>query len=355
MKRKRVTKPRLANRIKGEGAEARSHPVVRVFTGKSPRERRRESLLEPGDPAEPAPPPRRFGRKGALKLAAPLTAVQVERRLRAIATSPSYLRAYEDIDFLKQPELRPVRLQLELLKPEMILQKEGVRSTVVVFGGTRIVARPEAQAALDALEARARSRPRDPEIARQVAVARRILDKSRYYDEARRFGQLVSMGGQNGGSAEYVIVTGGGPGVMEATNRGAYDVGAKSIGMNITLPHEQYPNPYITPELCFQFHYFAIRKMHLLLRAKALVAFPGGYGTLDELFETLTLVQTLKVKPLPVLLFGREFWHGVVKFQYLVDEGVIDPQDAGLFSMVETAEEAWQKICDFYGHEPKRR
>jgi len=354
MKRKNATKARVPRKLKGEGAAARSHPVVRVFSGKLPREKRKETLLEPGEPAEARPPIGR-GARGAVKLAAPLTAEQTRRRLRAIATSPSYLRAYEDIDFLKQPELRPVRLQLELLKPEMILQKENVRSTIVVFGGTRIVARPEAQAKVDALEARSRSKPKDPEIGRQLAVARRVLDKSRYYDEAREFGRLVSMAGQNGGSADYVIVTGGGPGVMEAANRGAYDVGAKSIGMNITLPHEQYPNPYITPELCFQFHYFAIRKMHLLLRAKALVAFPGGFGTLDELFETLTLVQTLKVKPLPVLLFGREFWNGVVKFQYLVDEGVIDPQDAGLFSMVETAEEAWRKICDFYGHRPKRR
>src|SRR5262249_50281669 len=167
------------------------------------------------------------------------------------------------------------------------------------------------------------------------------------------FARLVSSSHQ--ASGDFVITTGGGPGVMEAANRGAADAGAKSVGFNITLPHEQTPNPYITPELCFQFHYFAIRKMHLLLRAKALVAFPGGYGTLDELFETLTLVQTLKVKPLPVLLFGREFWNSVVNFQYLVDEGVIDPQDVGLFSMVETAEEAWRKICDFYGHEPKRR
>jgi len=333
---------------------------VRVFSGKTPRERGKETVLEPGEAGESARPARgpldaAGARTGKPKFAAPLTPDQVKRRLTAIASSPSYLRAYEDLDFLKQPELRPVRLQLELLKPEMILQKENVHSTIVVFGGTRIVARPEAQARIDALEARARTKPRDPEIARELAIARRILEKSRYYDEARQFGRLVSMAGQNGGKAEYVIVTGGGPGVMEAANRGAYDVGAKSIGMNITLPHEQYPNPYITPELCFQFHYFAIRKMHLLLRAKALVAFPGGYGTLDELFETLTLVQTLKVKPLPVLLFGPEFWQGVIHFQYLVDEGVIDPQDAGLFSMVETAEEAWRKICDFYGHQPKRR
>jgi uncharacterized protein (TIGR00730 family) len=354
MKRRNGVKAPVARKPKGEGVRARSHPVVRVFAGKTPREARGESLLEAEDMPE-APPPSPPRRPRSVAIAPPLSPRDEKRRLDAITRSPSYLRAYEDLDFLKLAELRPVRLQLELLKPEMILQKEGVRSTVVVFGGTRIAPRPEAKAKVDALEARARTRPRDPEIARQLAVARRILDKSKYYDEARKFARLVSLGGQHGGKADYVIVTGGGPGVMEAANRGAWEVGAKSVGMNITLPHEQYPNPYITPELCFQFHYFAIRKMHLLLRAKALVAFPGGFGTLDELFETLTLVQTLKVEPLPVLLFGRDFWNGVVNFQYLVDEGVIDPQDAGLFSMVETAEEAWQKICDFYEHGPKGR
>lgn len=282
-------------------------------------------------------------------LVEPMSAADERKRLRAIADSPSYLRAYEDVEFLKRKDLRPVRLQLELLKPELILYENNVRSTIVVFGGTRIVSPVEALARVEALEARVKTVPKDPEIARELGVARRVLAKSKYYDEAREFGRIVSRSCQLDGQCDYVIMTGGGPGVMEAANRGAYDVGAKSIGMNITLPHEQHPNPYITPELCFQFHYFAIRKMHLLLRAKALVAFPGGYGTFDELFETLTLVQTLKVKPLPILLFGSEFWQGAVNFQYLVDEGVIDPQDLGLFAYVDTAREAWKKICEFHG------
>ena len=182
----------------------------------------------------------------------------------------------------------------------------------------------------------------------QIDLRRADGPLGRYYDEAREFGRLVSGSCQTDGRRDYVIVTGGGPGVMEAANRGAHDIGAKSIGMNITLPHEQAPNPYITPELCFQFHYFAIRKMHFLLRAKALVAFPGGLGTFDELFETLTLVQTMKVDRLPVLLFGREFWEGAVDFRYLADEGVIDFADLDLFSFVETAEEAWHLISNFY-------
>ena len=241
-----------------------------------------------------------------------------------------------------------MRLQLELLKPELILQEHNIRSTIVVFGGTRIVAAPEAKARVAELEGQLEARPRDLKLGQRLETARRILAKSKYYDEAREFGRIVSRNCQLNGQCEYVIVTGGGPGVMEAANRGAYDVGAKSVGMNITLPHEQHPNPYITPELCFQFHYFAIRKMHFLMRAKALVAFPGGFGTFDELFETLTLVQTLKVGPLPVLLFGREFWQSAVNFDFLAEEGVIDPADVGLFSFVETAEEAWKKIADFY-------
>jgi hypothetical protein len=304
--------------------------------------RRDETLLEPKEEE-----------RLASALAPPLDSAEQKRRLQAITDSPSYLRAYEDIEFLKQPELRPVRLQLELLKPELILQKQNIRSTIVVFGGTRIASPDEARARVETLEEELKSRRGEASLERELAVARRILYKSKYYNEAREFGRIVSRNCQVNGNCEYMIMTGGGPGVMEAANRGASDVGAKSIAMNITLPQEQHPNPYITPELCFQFHYFAIRKMHLLLRAKALVAFPGGYGTFDELFETLTLVQTLKVQPLPVLLFGSEFWQRVVNFQYLVDEGVIDAQDIKLFSLVETALEAWQKICEFYGHEPE--
>ena len=262
--------------------------------------------------------------------------------------SPSYLKAYEDIEFLNQNELRPIRLQLELLKTELALQKHDVHSTVVVFGGTRILPPDLAQARVKKQEALAAKRPKDPKVARDLAIARNILAKSKYYQEAREFGRLVSEAGQSGEPKEYVVVTGGGPGVMEAANRGAFESGAKSIGLNITLPEEQSPNPYITPDLCFQFHYFAIRKMHFMLRAKALVAFPGGFGTMDELFEALTLVQTHKVQSLPIVLMGREFWNKVVDFGAFVSEGLIDPEDVELFHYAETAAEAWEYIRSFW-------
>jgi uncharacterized protein (TIGR00730 family) len=270
------------------------------------------------------------------------------RRKTTLKKAAAYVKAYEDIEFLGRDELRPVRLQLELLKPELIQQEQGVHSTIVVFGGTRIGPADEMGEKVKSLERQAKRRPRDREMAKELAIAKRQLAKSKYYDEARRFGAIVSSTCQLDGQCDYVIVTGGGPGIMEAANRGAFDVGAKSIGLNITLPMEQEPNAYITPELCFQFRYFAIRKMHFLLRAKALVAFPGGYGTLDELFEALTLVQTKKMPPLPIVLFGREFWDRVINFRFLVDEGVIAPADADLVHFVDSADEAWQFIQDFH-------
>jgi hypothetical protein len=235
-----------------------------------------------------------------------------------------------------------------LLKPELIQARLGVQSTIVVFGGTRVTPAEDTQAKIKSLERRLKSRPGDKSLANQLAVMRRVLAKAKYYDEARKFAALVSSTSQSDARADYVIVTGGGPGIMEAANRGAFDVGGKSIGLNITLPHEQEPNPYITPELCFQFRYFAIRKMHFLLRAKALVIFPGGFGTLDELFEALTLVQTKKMPPLPIVLFGRKFWERVLDLHFLVDEGVIAPEDAELVHYVESAEEAWAYIRDFF-------
>lgn len=272
------------------------------------------------------------------------------RRVRLLKKSSSYVKAYEDISLLNRDELRPVRLQLELLKPELIQSHEGVESTIVVFGGTRVRESAEMQQRVRELERRLASRPRDKELARQLKIARRLLAKAQYYDEARKFGALVSSSCQIEGRRNFVIVTGGGPGIMEAANRGAFDAGAKSIGLNITLPHEQEPNPYITPELCFQFRYFAIRKMHFLLRAKALVIFPGGFGTIDELFEALTLVQTRKMSSLPIVLFGKEFWSQVINFQFLVDEGVIEQADSELIRFVESAEEAWEYIQSF--HQP---
>ncbi len=262
--------------------------------------------------------------------------------------SPSYRLAVFDQEFLLSDELRPMRLEMELLKAEMALTDMGIMSTIVVFGGTRIPEQEKADRKLKKAEDRASKAPEDKEAARRVAIAKRIVAKAKYYDEARKFGRIVSESDLHKGG-EYVIVTGGGPGIMEAANRGADDEKALNIGLNIMLPMEQVPNKYITPELCFQFHYFAIRKMHFLIRARALVAFPGGFGTLDELFETLTLVQTKKVAPLPILLFGRSFWEKIVNFEALVDEGTIAPNDLDLFKFVETAEEAWRAILEFYG------
>jgi hypothetical protein len=262
---------------------------------------------------------------------------------------PNYLLAEEDEVLLKRPELRPVRLQLELLKPDLILEEEGVSSTLVVFGGTQIVEREVAEKRLAALREIAEKDPADAVKQRDVARAERILAKSHYYDAAREFSRIVSAACQVHGRCDFAVVTGGGPGIMEAANRGAWDVGAKSIGLNITLPEEQRPNPYITPDLCFLFRYFAIRKMHFLLRARGLVVFPGGFGTLDELFEVLTLRQVGRMQPIPVILYGREFWDGVLNLQFLADEGTIRDEHLDLVSYAETPRDAWEIIRKFYG------
>lgn len=260
--------------------------------------------------------------------------------------SSSYRLAYQDEEFILRDELRPVRLQLELLKPELILQENHIESTVVVFGSARIPEPETAQARLVSAEAEYRKNKNDDTLKQKVNIARRALANSKYYEEARKLGGLISS---NTGKDVLVVITGGGPGIMEAANRGAHEAGIPSIGMNIVLPFEQAPNPYVTPELTFQFHYFAVRKMHLLMRAKALVAFPGGYGTLDELFETLTLIQTQKVNPIPILLFGREFWERVINFNALVEEGMISAKDLDLYQFVETAEDAWSIISQVNG------
>lgn len=265
-----------------------------------------------------------------------------------IRDSPSYRKAYEDVEFLNREELRPVRLQLELLKADLVQREHGIVSTIVVFGSARIPEPTEARWRLENAEADARRHPTDAVALAALARARRVAENSRYYDEAREFSRIVSSTMQVEGHREYVMVTGGGPGIMEAANRGAHDAGAKSVGLNIVLPHEQRPNPYVTPELCFQFRYFAIRKMHFLMRAKALVAFPGGFGTLDELFETLTLIQTGKVPPVPVVLFGREFWDRIIRFDTLLDEGMISPEELEMLSYAETAREAWESIAAFH-------
>lgn len=261
--------------------------------------------------------------------------------------SPAYRLAFMDDDFILQPELRPVRLQLELLKPELLMQKNSIESTVVIFGSARLQDRETADEQLRRTAEAVKENPADPALNSSLSRARRAVNNSRYYEEARKLAAIISRRCQKGGRNTHVIVTGGGPGVMEAANRGADEAGAKSIGLNIVLPHEQAPNEYITPELCFQFHYFAIRKMHFLIRARALVAFPGGFGTLDELFEALTLIQTHKIKPMPVLLFGRDFWQRIINFEALVEEGTISAYDLHIFNYVETAEEAWSHIARY--------
>lgn len=269
-------------------------------------------------------------------------------------SSPAYKLGFADPDFLLRDELRPARLELEYLKPEIFQRDRGITSTVVVFGSARIPSPEKAASLLEAAARAAAENPHDPQAARRERTVRALVEKSRFYDEARRLGQLIS--GMRGDRTDVaacelprspyrvVVVTGGGPGIMEAANRGAHDAGADSIGLNIVLPFEQKPNEYISPHLCFNFHYFALRKMHFMMRAKALVVFPGGFGTLDELFEVLCLIQTGKIKPIPVLLFGREYWERIVDFPALVDEGVVEADDLEIFSYVETAEEAWQLL-----------
>lgn len=263
---------------------------------------------------------------------------------RAQIESPAYRLAYDDEDFLLRDELRPVRLMLELTKPELLMQEHGVNQTVVIFGTARSTDLETAQKASAAIKEALAARPDDPELLTQLMAAEANERHAVYYEQARKLGALIS---QRSGCAECPqlhVVTGGGPGVMEAANRGAIEAGHETVGLNIVLTHEQYPNPWITPALCFQFHYFAMRKMHFMLRARALVIFPGGYGTLDELFETLCLIQTGKIKPLPVLLFGKSYWQALVNFDMLVEEGMISAADRHIFQFVDDEEEAWEII-----------
>ncbi|GFE49522.1 cytokinin riboside 5'-monophosphate phosphoribohydrolase [Roseobacter cerasinus] len=236
--------------------------------------------------------------------------------------APAYRLAFADEDFLCREELRPVRLQLELLKPEMMLDAHNITSTIVLFGGARIPSPTE----------------------KHTARTKTLSELSHFYDEAREFSRLMTLKSLESNGRENVVVTGGGPGVMEAGNRGARDAGGHSIGLNIVLPHEQAPNEYVTPELCFNFHYFAIRKMHFLMRAKAICVFPGGFGTLDELFETLTLIQTGRMQPVPVMLFGRDFWERILNWEALANAGTISDEDLSLFRFVDSASEAMTLI-----------
>lgn len=251
---------------------------------------------------------------------------------------PAYRLAFQDMDFLLREDLRPVRFQLELLKPQLILDAANIASTFVVYGSARIPEPEKAKALLELADT--------PE---QKLIAERLIEKSRYYDVARELAQTVSnFPLDEAGKRHFVVCSGGGPSIMEAANRGARDVGADTVALNIVLPHEQAPNPYVTPSLSMQFHYFALRKMHFLLHARAVAVFPGGFGTFDESFELLTLIQTGKIDPIPVLFYGKDFWKRVVNFDALCEEGVISPRDLNLFHFVETAEEGWQIVQDFW-------
>ncbi len=271
-----------------------------------------------------------------------------EKQVQYIIENPNYKRADEDMEYLSRDELRPIRLQLEFLKPELILSKTGIQSTIVVFGGSRFIEPSIAKKMVDQIRKTWEQNPKNTDLKYRYTIAKRILSNCHYYDIAREFGKIVGQFGQEHDNCRLVIMTGGGPGLMEAANRGASDVGAKSVGLNITLSHEQRPNPYISPELCFQFRYFALRKMHFLLRAKAVVVFPGGFGTLDELFEILTLVQTNKIEPLPIVLVGEKYWRGVFNLQFLIEEGAIDAEDIKLFWYAENAKDIWKGILKWY-------
>jgi uncharacterized protein (TIGR00730 family) len=281
---------------------------------------------------DPVPPKRLFSpaREEAEVANQPTSSPQTE--------DPAYQLAFQDMDFLLREDLRPVRFQLELLKPELLLDEANIASTFVFYGSARIPEPAKADALIEAASTE-----------HQRQIAERLKAKSKYYDEARKLARIASrIPVDDEGKKQFVVCSGGGPSIMEAANRGANDESKESIGLNIVLPHEQLPNEYVTPTLSFQFHYFALRKMHFLLRARAVAIFPGGFGTLDEAFELLTLIQTGKVKPLPIVFFGHDFWSRVVNFEALAEEGTISPNDLDLFHIVETAEEAWDHICARY-------
>lgn len=272
------------------------------------------------------------------KTAAELT-VELEEKFSQSEKGNSYKLAFADQDFLNSPDVRGIRFQLELLKPDLILREHGIEHTIVVFGSARFVSR-------DAALEKEKSATTESERAK----AKIALNTCVHYESAREFGQLVGQYNRNQAAKDFRlhICTGGGPGIMEAANRGASEAGDVSIGLNISLPHEQAPNPYITPDFCFRFHYFALRKMHFMLRARAIVVYPGGFGSFDELFEVLTLVQTKKVEPMPIILVGHSFWNSMIRFDLLIEAGLIEHDDLNIVKIVETAEQAWNAIQDWY-------
>ena len=269
-------------------------------------------------------------------------------QIKAIVNDPTYEVAEEDKNFIYSDEARGVRLQLDYLKAEVKMNKQGIDNTIVVFGSARIVEFDIAMKEMKKIEKELESSPHSESLLSALKRCESMVRKSIYYDEARKFGQLVGKSGKNPEDCHVTLMTGGGPGIMEAANRGALDVGAKSIGLNIELSHEQFPNPYISPDLCFQFRYFAMRKLHFMQRAKALVVFPGGFGTMDELFEILTLIQTMKSPSIPIILLGKEYWNRVIDFQFLQEEDVIESDDLDMLTYVDNAEEAWEAIIKWH-------
>jgi len=276
---------------------------------------------------------------------------KVSKEILALRRSKAYRKAYLDPEFLTRDELRPVRLMLELQKPEMTLSEYGVKATVVVFGSARIWDKQQSAGRVAEMSAMLKKNPKDQVLKNKLASAKRLAASARYYEVARDFGKLVSTADILK-DRKLVVVTGGGPGIMEAANRGAHEAGAKSIGLNITLDMEQGPNPYVSPEFCFRFHYFAIRKMHFVMRARALVVFPGGFGTMDEMFEVLTLVQTGKKRSLPIVLVGEDYWTDVMNFQNMAKWGYISTEDLKLFSFAETGQQIVDQITAFYKVNP---
>lgn len=296
-------------------------------------------------------PPHRLERICPLPWEHPVSikeAEELKRRQQEIMANPSYVEPDQDVSFFHEDALRGVRLQLDYTKAETTMNNYGIHHAVVVFGSTRLKDEKLAKVDHELALAKLAADPTNVFLKQQVRLSERQVELSRYYEVGRQLGQLVGQAGHGPQDSSLVIMTGGGPGGMEAANRGAYEVGARTVGLNITLPREQYPNPYITPGLCFQFHYFALRKLHFMKRAVALVALPGGYGTFDELFGALTLIQTRKIDPIPVILVGESFWRDVVNFERLLDYGNIDPEDMNLFWYAETAEEVWHGIREWH-------
>lgn len=284
------------------------------------------------------------------------TAADIERKTKVLLKAPSYRKAYKDDDFMLGEDARELRLLSEYMKAASAFRRKRILSTIIVFGSARILPPDVAQENLDTIEKKLNEDPNSEPLKAECAKAKIACDFSKYYEEARKFSEIVSESNQFYTMEDpeplrhldYVICTGGGPGIMEAANRGAWDAGGVSIGLNISLPFEQKPNPYITPDLCFQYHYFAMRKLHFMMRARALVVFPGGFGTFDELFEGLTLRQTGRMQSLPIILFGEDFWRKCINFEYLAEVGMISPHDLDLITFVETADEAWDAIREFY-------